>query len=184
MDGCFFDAFCELATKTLPDLQVEGMVIHGSGRHFSSGAKISELTDLIKAGPSERSRDLLAKAALGFHAVSELPFPVVAAISGCCLGSALELALACHVRIAARNAVLALPETTLGLMPGCGATARLPELVGLGKAIELILAGRSLLATEAKRTGLVDLVVDKRHLLGSAERLIHRLNRRAPAANA
>jgi len=181
MDRAFFDAFCDLTTSELPRLQVEGLIVHGSGRHFSSGANVVELTDVISAGLGEQSQALLAKVTRGFQTVSTLPFPVVAAISGCCLGSAMELALACHFRIAARNAVLALPETTLGLIPGCGATARLPKLVGVGKAIELVLTGRSLLAEEAKEIGLVDVVVGRQELLASAEKLIHRLNRNRSA---
>jgi len=97
---------------------------------------------------------------------------VVAAISGCCLGAGLELALACHYRVSAPSAVFSLPEATFGLMPGCGGTVRLPALVGVGRAIELSLSGRTIGADEALACGLVDMVVEKKALLSTAVRTI------------
>ena len=99
----------------------------------------------------------------------------MAAVGGCCLGSGLELALACRWRVAAANAVFALPETSFDLMPGCGGTVRLPLLVGRGRAVELLLSGRFVDAAEAREIGLVDAVVDRRDLLAAARRLVERV---------
>jgi enoyl-CoA hydratase/carnithine racemase len=87
------------------------------------------------------------------------------------------LALTCHYRIATPSAVLALPESIFGLMPGCGGTIRLMQLVGIAPAIDIILTGRSLLAEQAKQIGIVDLVVERSRLLDTAEQLILKLNR-------
>lgn len=176
IDGRFLDAFLRLTEDTLPGLDAQGLIVHGCGRHFSSGANIEELRGRLAGDAPARGEGLLAETTLAYQALTALPFPVVAAISGCCFGSALELALACHHRIAARNALFALPETTFDLMPGCGGTVRLPKLTGLGKAIELILTGRSLLADEAREIGLVTLVVDRSDLLETAGRLVKKLN--------
>ncbi len=99
----------------------------------------------------------------------------MAAVGGCCLGSGLELALACRWRIAAANAVFALPETSFDLMPGCGGTVRLPSLVGRGRAVDLVLSGRFVDAGEAREIGLVDAIVDRRDLLAAARRLVERV---------
>lgn len=171
MDGKFFEAFARLDFAGLGSAGVRGMVVHGVGRHFSSGAKLSDLRDKVLSNGEEVDRffeDNIER----FQNLADLTFPVVAAISGCCLGSGLELALACHYRVAASNALLGLPEAQFGLMPGCGGSVRLPSLVGRGNAIELVLTGRSLLADEALTMGLVDAVVPKRGLFGAAERLI------------
>jgi enoyl-CoA hydratase/carnithine racemase len=157
---------------TLKGLSVRGLVVHGVGRHFSSGADINAL----KAGPAGAQPDLarpaLFAATSSFQTLAELPYPTVAAVGGCCLGSGLELALACRWRIAATNAIFALPETSFDLMPGCGGTVRLPPLVGCGRALDLVLSGRFVDAGEAREIGLVDAVVDRRDLLDAARRLV------------
>jgi len=177
MNRRFFDAFSRVVEEELPGIQAEGMIVHGRHRHFSAGADIEELTaDLCRSGDA-RAIKALRRSTMDMQALSNLPFPVVAALSGCCFGSALELAMACHYRIASRNAVLASPECTFGLMPGCGQTVRLPTAVGVGPAIDLILTGRMLSAEEACRMGIVDRVVEKDELLDTAEAMIHALNR-------
>lgn len=170
------DFFRTLAALTggLSGLGVRGLVVHGSGRHFSSGADIGGLgAGLAGKEPARAARSLL-DATLSFQALAELPYPAVAAVSGCCLGSGLELALACRWRVAATNAVFALPETSFGLMPGCGGTVRLPALVGRGRAVELLFSGRFVDASEAREIGLVDAVVDRRDLLPASRILIER----------
>ena len=103
---------------------------------------------------------------------------VVAAIGGCCLGAGLELALACHYRVCATNATLGFPESSFGLMPGCGGTIRLPALVGRAAAMRMILDAQSVRAEEARAMGLVDVVVHKRELTRSAAALIRSATRR------
>ncbi len=160
---------------TLKDLPARGLVVHGAGRHFSSGADVGALkAGLVDAQPVLDGQALLA-ATRCFQALAELPYPTVAAVGGCCLGSGLELALACRWRVAAANAVFALPETTFDLMPGCGGTVRLPLLAGRGRAVELLLSGRLVDAAEALEIGLVDAVVGRRELLDAARRLVERV---------
>jgi len=172
MDARFFDALGRLTAQDLPALGPVGVVVHGRGRHFSSGAKVDQLRDRISGATREAAQGFLRQTSTAFDALAALPAPTVAAISGVCFGSGLELALACRFRVAAKNAMIALPETSLGRMPGCGGTVRLPALVGLGRAVELILTGQSVSATEALEMGLVDRVVPRQELLDTARRLI------------
>ena len=158
IDRAFFRQLATLSRDELPHLPVRGLVVHGEGRHFSSGADIADLA-----------------------ALEALPYPVVAAVRGCCLGVGMELALACHYRVAAERAVFALPEATFGLLPGCGGTVRLTELTGPATAMELILTGRTILADEARELGLVDRVVPRRELLSAAEAAIATLDSRTGA---
>ena len=174
MDHGFFRDFAALVA-TLPGLPVRGLVVHGAGRHFSSGADVDALKADVAGARQERAAAALLEATAGFQTLHDLPYPTVAAVGGCCLGSGLELALACRWRVAAANAVFALPETTFGLMPGCGGTVRLPALVGRGRAVELLLSGRIVDAAEALAIGLVDALVDRRELLLAARRLLERV---------
>ena len=160
---------------TLKDLSVRGLVIHGAGRHFSSGADIDALKAGLAGAQPDLAKPALLAAASSFQTIADLPYPTVAAVGGCCLGSGLELALACRWRVAAANAIFALPETSFDLMPGCGGTVRLPPLVGRGRAVDLVLSGRFVDAREAREIGLVDAVVDRRDLLDVARRLVERV---------
>lgn len=154
---------------SLPD--VKALIVCGHGRHFSSGANVSELKN-VGALMHANSLTLNQRS---FQLLEGAPFPVVAAIRGCCFGVGLELAMACHMRIATRSAVFALPEVEHGLIPGCGGTVRLPETIKTGTAIELILSGRTFLADEAHLMGLVDRVVGHKELMGAAGRAIETL---------
>jgi len=161
-----------------PDLQrlsVKGMIVRGRGRHFSSGANIAQLRAMLSLTTTRAGMRSLLDNSDSFSALAALPFPVVAAIQGCCLGSGLELALACHVRVAAKNAVLGLPEAGFGLMPGCGGSVRFTRLVGYRKAMRFLLTGESLLAQDALNEGIVDKVVDKDELEAAAVRMIEKI---------
>lgn len=170
----FFEGLERLVTRELPRLATRALVVRGEGRHFSSGADVEALKGSLSGPDAEAARDRLLRASFALQALADLPIPVVAAIGGVCLGSGLELALACHFRVAAGNAVFSLPETTFGLMPGCGGTQRLPGLIGVGPAIEWILSGRMVTADEALGAGLVDAVVDRREVVRAAETLARR----------
>jgi len=174
MGSAFFGTFSALLRQARA-LTARGVVVHGGGRHFSSGADVGALKAGFSGEGGSLAADTLVEATLAFQSLSDLPCPSVAAIGGCCLGSGLELALACGWRVAAANAVFALPETTFDLMPGCGGTVRLPRLVGRGRAAELVLSGRFVDAAEALEIGLVDAVVDRRDLLAAARRLVERV---------
>lgn len=124
---------------------------------FAAGADLKYLASLANAEEAER---FLAAGQDTLNRLESLPCPTVAVIHGSCLGGGLEVALACRHRSAARNAgtILGLPETTLGLIPGWGGTQRLPELIGFGPALRLMLTGESVPAVEALELGLVDVL--------------------------
>jgi enoyl-CoA hydratase/carnithine racemase len=171
-DRAFFEALAGLVRDVLPRLDVLGLVVRGRGRHFSAGAEVEELRARVVDGPLDAVHAELSAHADALAALERLPYPVVAAIDGCCLGSGLEVALACRARIATDGALLGLPEVTFGLMPGCGGTVRLPERVGVGAAMDLALTGRFVDAGEALAMGLVDAVVPRERLATAAERMV------------
>jgi enoyl-CoA hydratase/carnithine racemase len=168
----FFEELEGMIADEIPRIKPRGLVVRGEGRHFSSGADVAALRNELLGPRGEGAQEGLLRASFLLQAVADLPFPVVAAIGGVCLGSGLELALACHFRVAAASAVFSLPETTFGLMPGCGGTQRLPVLTGVATAAEWILTGRMVTAEEALARGLVDVVVDRREVVKSAEALV------------
>ena len=153
-----FEELARLARDVLPGLDVRGMVLQGNGRHFSSGADIEEIRGMLAARDGEEGAGFLQGNVETLLALERLPYPVVAAVRGCCFGVGLELALACRWRVASPRAVFAMPEVSYGLMPGCGGTVRLREIAGTGRAVELILTARLFGAGEALQLGVVDLL--------------------------
>lgn len=145
----------EAAAAVAGDPEVRAVVVWGGERIFAAGADIAEMVD---QGPGEVEPQVAAleRACRDLEAV---PKPVIAAISRYALGGGYELALACDVRIAGADAKVGLPEIRLGIIPGAGGTQRLPRLIGLGRARELIYSGRHVPAEEALALGLVDRVV-------------------------
>ena len=145
------------------DETVSAVVLSGAGgKAFAAGADIAQLRE-------RKSREALqAINARLFQRVEEFPQPTIAAITGFCLGGGCELAMACDVRIAGRSSKLGQPEVALGILPAAGGTQRLPRLVGLGRAKELILTGRAIGADEAWRIGLVNQVVEDDAVLAKA----------------
>src|SRR3990172_7654604 len=152
-------ALKELAARD--DLRV--LILTGAGeKAFVSGADIGEL---LERGRREGLEGINQKL---FTAIENFPWPVIAAVNGYALGGGCELALACDLRLAAEEAKFGFPETSLGIVPGAGATQRLPRLVGWGKAKELIFTGDIFDAREAERLGLVSKVVPRSQLLAAA----------------
>jgi enoyl-CoA hydratase len=147
------------------DAGLRAVIVTGAGDHFAAGADIAELRE-------RRAGDALASinGAL-FNRVEDLAVPVIAAVRGFALGGGCELAVACDLRVAGASARLGQPEVGLGILPGAGATHRLPRLVGLGRAKELILTGRLVTADEALAMGLVNRVVDDAQVLDRARDL-------------
>jgi enoyl-CoA hydratase len=145
---------------------------------FVAGADIAEL-----AGQDPMAARRRSEVGQGVSDLIEgLRKPVIAAINGFALGGGLELALACHVRLASTDAKLGLPEVTLGIIPGYGGTQRLPRLVGLGAALELIATGRMIDAEEARALGLVSRVLPPAELLPAAGELARRICANGPIA--
>jgi enoyl-CoA hydratase len=168
-------AFHQLAA----DAGVGGILLTGAGaKAFVAGADIAELATMDPLGGigvSRRGQD-------AFRFIERMRKPVVAAVNGFALGGGLELALACHIRIAAASARFGLPEVKLGIIPGYGGTVRLPRLVGRGRALELILSGDMIDAAEALRIGLVNKVVEPDALVSSARALLGRMLANGPVA--
>jgi len=135
------------------DASVRAVVLTGAGdRAFCAGADLKERESMSL----DEVRAMLDSYRSELSWLGAAPFPVVAALNGAALGGGLELALTCDLRVAAPHAVLGLPETSLAIVPGAGGTQRLPRLVGYARALELILLGRRLSATEALELGLVN----------------------------
>jgi enoyl-CoA hydratase len=161
------------------DPEVRGVVLTGAGeKAFVAGADIAELaTDSPVSG---KERSIHGQAVL--DRIEHLGKPVVAAINGFALGGGCELAMACHVRVAAENARLGTPEVKLGLMCGYGGTQRLARLVGRARALEILLTGEMVDAAEAHRIGLVNRVVPRDKLLPESEALLGKMLANGPLA--
>jgi len=160
--------------------EVRGVIITGAGeKAFVAGADIKEFADYNGKQGEELAKHGQEQV---FDAIENATKPFVAAINGFALGGGLELAMACHMRIAADNAKLGLPEVTLGLIPGYGGTQRLTQLVGKGKAVEMITTANMITADDALQFGLVNYVVPQAGLLAKAEEILHAVKQRAPLA--
>lgn len=169
------------ATAAAPD--VHAVVLRGAGPMFSSGVDLTELAGQVGGGSGLQQLRSFRKAWLDVvGALEELTKPVVCAVQGACLGGALETALGCDLRVAAADAVLGLPETRIGLIPDVGGSSRLPQVVGLGRAKELILTGKLIDGTEAERIGLVNRVVGADELEAATHQLVEELLCCAPVA--
>ena len=155
-----FEVASELARRD----DVRAVVLHGGERLFAAGADVKEMADLDYQAMIKVSLRLEE----AFSAVAQLPQPTIAAITGFALGGGCELALACDFRVAADDARLGQPEMLLGLIPGAGGTQRLPRLIGVSRAKELIFSGRFVDAQEALSIGLVDVVVPSAEVLARA----------------
>ena len=159
---------------------VKVIILTGSGeKAFVAGADISEFSDYS----SEEGKELAAKGqAKLFDFVANLSKPVIAAVNGFALGGGLELAMAAHFRIASDNAKMGLPEVSLGVIPGYGGTQRLPQLVGKGRAMEMIMTAGMIDANQALQYNLVNHVVSQEELLDFAEKLAGKIMRNSLVA--
>jgi len=161
------------------DDTVRAVIVTGSGdKSFIAGADINELSVQTPTG----GRDHAMRGQHVLDLIENLGKPVVAAINGYALGGGCELAMACTLRVAAETAKLGQPEINLGIIPGYAGTQRLSRLVGRGRALELLLTGDQISATEALRLGLVNRVVPAAELMTEARKLAHSLAAKAPIA--
>jgi len=151
------------------DPDVRGVAIAGKPGHFSAGADVAILRASEQAEDAVRTSRVFQGA---FQDVEDCPKPVVAAVAGRMMGSAVELAAACHYRVCARGTRFSMPEVTLGINPGAGGTARLPRLIGAARALEMLLTAKPIDATEALACGLVDAVCEGEALLERARELL------------
>jgi enoyl-CoA hydratase len=162
------------------DATVKAIIITGSeNKAFVAGADISEFAHFSVEEGERLAAEGQQKL---FDFIENLSTPVIAAVNGFALGGGLELAMACHFRVASDNAKMGLPEVSLGVIPGYGGTQRLPQLVGKGKAMELIMTAGMMAADEAKACGLVNYVVPQEELLPLAEKLANKMMRNSSVA--
>jgi enoyl-CoA hydratase len=167
-------------TKGLDDSAVKGIIITGAGeKAFVAGADISEFSDFNEEQALNLARDGQINV---FDLIHRAEKPIVAAINGFALGGGLELAMACHIRIASHTARMGLPEVSLGLIPGYGGTQRLTQLVGRGNALEIILTGNMINAEKALQIGLVNHVVPNDEVVAKAEEILSDIAARSPMA--
>jgi enoyl-CoA hydratase/carnithine racemase len=174
--GALRGAFAQAAA----DRDVACVVVRGAGPMFSAGIDVAELSTLA-ADPGDlhvlRSGILDA-----WNLLEQMPKPTIAQVHGACLGAAMELALACDLRTMAADAVMGLPETRIGLIPDVGGSSRLPSVVGLGRAKELIMTSKLVDGTEAERIGLVNRVAPADGLDAATDALVGELLACAPVA--
>lgn len=160
--------------------EIRAIIITGSGeKAFVAGADIAEFAHFsVEEGAqlAQQGQELL------FDFIENLKTPVVAAVNGFALGGGLELAMACHFRVASENARMGLPEVSLGVIPGYGGTQRLPQLVGKGRALEMIMTAGMITAADAYRVGLVNHVVPQNELLDFCNSIIERIIKNSPVA--
>jgi len=166
-------------TEVQNNIAVKSVIITGAGQKaFVAGADITEFGGLDKAAAialAQRGQDIFLK-------IEQSKKPVIAAVNGFALGGGCELAMACHFRIASENAKFGQPEVNLGLIPGYGGTQRLTQLIGKGRAIELLISGSMIDANTALQYGLVNYVVPVDELIVKAKTILQVINTKAPIA--
>lgn len=176
------DVFTDLNTA-LDEIEknndIRSVIITGAGpKAFVAGADITEFGGLNKADAmvlAKRGQDIFAR-------IENSAKPIVAAVNGFALGGGCELAMSCHFRVAAENAKFGQPEVNLGLIPGYGGTQRLVQLIGKGKAMELLMSAHMIDANEAKQLGLVNYVTTAETLLEHTKKILEIINSKAPLA--
>ncbi len=159
--------------ETASDKNIRSAVITGAGDAYAAGAD-------IKAMKNYSVEDAISSSKYGskiFLYLEKMEIPVIAAINGWALGGGLELAMACDMRICSDNAKLGQPEVKIGILPGSGANIRLPRLVGVARAKEMIYFGKIITAAEAEKIGLVNLVTSQEHLMEKAMEMAGQLAR-------
>ncbi|MBQ3379004.1 MAG: enoyl-CoA hydratase/isomerase family protein [Clostridia bacterium] len=156
---------------------IRALIITGAGKKaFVAGADIGSMADM----PTEEGVKFGRKGNELFLKIERFPIPIVAAVNGFALGGGCELALACDIRIASDNAMFALPETGLGIIPSFGGTQRLPRLINVGIAKEMLYTGKRVMADEALKVGLVNAVYTQDELMDKAMELANRIASKAP----
>lgn len=155
------------------------LILTGAGdKSFVAGADISEMSKLSKL----EGEDFGTRGNKVFRKIETFPIPVIAAINGFALGGGCEIAMSCDIRICSDNAVFGQPEVGLGITPGFGGTQRLPRIVGIGMAKQLIYSGKNIKADEALRIGLVNAIYPQAELMANVEKLAKSIANAAPIA--
>ncbi len=162
------------------DDDVKCVVVRGEGPMFSSGMDFKDLASV--AGEPARLRAFRRPILDAWNLLEEMPKPTICQIHGGCIGGAMELALACDLRVMASDAIIGMPETRVGLIPDVGGSSRLPSVVGVGRAKEMIMASKLIDGVEAERIGLVNRVASAEELDAATQKLVDELLACAPLA--
>src|SRR5258705_8653586 len=174
-----FDDLNNILDEIENKIEIRSVIITGAGpKAFVAGADITEFGGLNKdeaMAMAKRGQDIFSK-------IESCNKPIVAAVNGFALGGGCELSMACHFRIASDNAKFGQPEVNLGLIPGYGGTQRLVQLIGKGKAMELLMNAAMIDANEAKQLGLVNYVTSPETLLEQTKKVLDTINSKAPLA--
>lgn len=179
LNALMFNEINEFFSSDYRAYEVGCVIVTGAGdKAFAAGADIKELHGLS----SLEAEKLSSKGQKIFQRIEDFHLPVIAAVNGFALGGGCELAMACHIRVASTKALFGQPEVGLGINPGYGGTQRLIQLIGKGKATELLLTGDRIQAEEALALGLVNYVTEPDKLLEKALELAGKLNTRGPLA--
>ena len=158
---------------------IKGVIITGKGsKAFAAGADIAEFADFEAA----KGKEMAAGGHDVLNSIERGSKPYIAAVNGFALGGGCELAMACHLRIASEEAKFGQPEVNLGIIPGYGGTQRLVQLIGKGKALELLMTGDMIGAEEAHRLGLANHVVPAEELLNTCKKILNKIGSKAPLA--
>lgn len=174
-----FNDLDALITEIEDNKEIKAALITGAGeKAFVAGADISEFSGLV----GKEGMDLAKRGQDVFARIEAASKPIIAAVNGFALGGGCELAMACHFRIASNNAKFGQPEVNLGLIPGYGGTQRLVQLIGKGRALELLMTGSMIDAQTALQYGLVNYVVPQEELLDKAIALLQTITSKAPLA--
>jgi enoyl-CoA hydratase len=171
-------ALADIFTGVAKQLDLRAIILTGAGDSFCAGTDIGELTEL----DNDQAREVAERGQALCNQIENCGVPVIAAINGIAAGGGCELALACHLRIAAVDAQFSLPETRLGVIPAYGGTQRLRREIGAGRALEAMITGRTIPAAEALEFGLVNSVVPVADLLNQAQALAQEIAQLAPLA--
>ena len=156
---------------------LRGLIVQGKGRHFSAGAD----TSIVFAPLDEEGiKEKLTRGKEVLDYLWDLPIPTIAAIRGVCFGGGLEIALSCHVRVCSEKSLFAFPESGLGIMPGLHGSVKLPRIIGIANAIDMLLTAKTVDAQEALRLKLVDYVVPSNDVFDFALNLLKRLTKEKP----
>lgn len=180
MNGELIAGLGQALRAAADDSSVKCVVVRGAGAMFSAGMDIGSLGSL--AGRPQRLRETRGPILSAWNLCEEMAKPTIAQIHGGCIGGAMELALACDLRTMASNAVIGLVETRVGLIPDVGGCSRLPSVVGLGRAKEMIMTSKLIDGAEAERIGLVNRVAPQEQLDAATEALAQELLACAPVA--
>ncbi len=174
-----YHKLCERILQLMGTKKIKVVILTGSNKFFISGADIGDISSVTTPEQCEEETN---KMKYLFQKIENLKRPVIAAINGNCFGGGLELAMACHLRLASKGAKLGLPEINLGTIPSFGGTQMLPRIVGRAKGMELILSGKIISAEEAYRIGLINEIFTSEDLVSRAKKMGHEIGEKGSFA--